>query len=406
MERADKIVEWAISTGRNPTDTAGMDSDDEIWLGENSEWQDYIMDQWNQHNQKQKQKQLTLKKPQSRHKYPYPEEFFKKDGSLKTSNKKKRLQWLKQYKIQLESGEQLEPEPQLQLESAEQLEPEPQLQLESAEQLEPEPQLQLEPDPQLQLESGLQNLEAVLDSTAPPLDSGIEDVDDGIMRLSNLHEEFDDQLLDQYVFDNKGRILTYDSCKKMRDYCELYPRKCYLEREFLEKYVRMCRLIGKTNLYIDDFYNRLPEDKYIYEDGMLYGNPFTTYLLKGPSSSQPWRGVRRIDSFTRSGDIPIDRIILEKIPKSQIPDDAKKLLIKVIASIPGLSGGQVQDRYNLHYIRTIVFRNGIREFVRALSTDKLLMIAMVHRWRYEMATNTNRKPKTIEEIIRRFIKNL
>ena len=374
MERANEIIEWAISTGRNPTDTAGMDSDDEVWLSENSEWQDYIVDEWNTHNQKQKpkQKKLTFKKSQSEHKYPYPKEFFKKDGSLKTSNKKKRLKWLKQYKIELESISQLEPE--------QQLEPEP------------EPQSQ--------------HQEPLLESPAQPLESGIEDVEDGIMRLSDLHEEFDDQLLDQYVFDNKGRILTYDSCKKMRDYCELYPRKCYLEREFLEKYVRMCLLIGKTNLYIDDFYNRLPEDKNIYEDGRLYVNPFTTYLLKGPSNSQPWREFSQISMLTSYGDFTIDQIILNKIPKSQMPNDAKKLLIKVIETIPSLSGGIVDGRYNLQYVRTMVFRNGIREFIRSLSKNKKSMIALVHRWRYEMATNTNRKPKTIEEIIRRFIRNL
>ena len=57
MQRADKIVAWALQTGRNPLDTAGMDSEDEVWIGENPEWEDYIEGEWNdKKNQKSKPK--------------------------------------------------------------------------------------------------------------------------------------------------------------------------------------------------------------------------------------------------------------------------------------------------------------------------------------------------------------
>ena len=46
IERADKIVEWALETGRNPTDTAGMDTDDEEWLGRHSDMEDYITSEY------------------------------------------------------------------------------------------------------------------------------------------------------------------------------------------------------------------------------------------------------------------------------------------------------------------------------------------------------------------------
>ena len=40
MNRADAIVEWAVETGRNPSDTAGMDTDDENWLNEHEEYEE------------------------------------------------------------------------------------------------------------------------------------------------------------------------------------------------------------------------------------------------------------------------------------------------------------------------------------------------------------------------------
>ena len=44
--RAEEIARNAIQTGRNPTDTAGLDTDDELWLSENSDYEDYINEVW------------------------------------------------------------------------------------------------------------------------------------------------------------------------------------------------------------------------------------------------------------------------------------------------------------------------------------------------------------------------
>ena len=46
MYRAEMIAESASKTGRNPVDTAGMDTDDEIWLSENPDCEDYILQVW------------------------------------------------------------------------------------------------------------------------------------------------------------------------------------------------------------------------------------------------------------------------------------------------------------------------------------------------------------------------
>ena len=208
---------------------------------------------------------------------------------------------------------------------------------------------------------------------------------------SDLGEDIDEKILDEYVFDNNGRILTHESCKKMRDYCELNPRKCYLEKDFLERYVRICQMIAKTDLYVDAFYNRnigldLKDLKY------------------GPSNSQPWRNDR-YGTLAK-----LDLVIREKIPKTQMPEDAKEILISVIESIPKLSGGikeVFQDTYYRHESSKIrVFKNNLSKFVGALATDEKLMESMIQMWREGMATQTNKKPKQIEEIIRRFIINL
>ena len=61
QKRADEIEQWAIETKRNPTDTAGMDSDDGEWLGENPEWEDYIEDQYAEVKRKSVKK--PVKKP-------------------------------------------------------------------------------------------------------------------------------------------------------------------------------------------------------------------------------------------------------------------------------------------------------------------------------------------------------
>ena len=56
QERADKIIQWAIDVGRNPTDTAGMDTDDEEWLYENLEWEGYIEDEWEREKEEDKRR--------------------------------------------------------------------------------------------------------------------------------------------------------------------------------------------------------------------------------------------------------------------------------------------------------------------------------------------------------------
>lgn len=238
-------------------------------------------------------------------------------------------------------------------------------------------------------------------SSSPSLESlkkefldGIEDSIEEIkptITYSDLGQDIDDRILDEYVFDNNGRILTHESCKKMRDYCELNPRRCYLEKEFLERYVRICKMIAKTGLYVDAFYDRTIDLD-------------LTYLRRGPTNSQPWRNDRY------GTQAKLDIVIKEKIPKSQMPEDVKEILISVIGNIPRLSGGIKIVHKDTYYRRESskirVFKNTLTKFVEELAKDEKLMELMISAWRERMAILTNRKPKQIEEIIRRFIKNL
>lgn len=94
--------------------------------------------------------------------------------------------------------------------------------------------------------------------------------------LMNLNPEFDDMLERQYVWEAQDIFdddfvpnnLTYDNCRRLQDYCELYPRKCYLNRDYLNTFVRPCQNLKneyvnlhrekqKTQRLMDKFFNSL-----------------------------------------------------------------------------------------------------------------------------------------------------
>jgi len=47
MDRVELIAQRSFENNRNPLDTAGMDTDDEIWIYENPQYEDTIMDHYN-----------------------------------------------------------------------------------------------------------------------------------------------------------------------------------------------------------------------------------------------------------------------------------------------------------------------------------------------------------------------
>ena len=82
------------------------------------------------------------------------------------------------------------------------------------------------------------------------------------LQLEDIYPEFDDQLERKYVWetDNFNQDFTpenldYENCRRLQDYCELFPRKCYLNRDYLERLVKPCQEVKKTQLLINKFMN-------------------------------------------------------------------------------------------------------------------------------------------------------
>jgi len=80
--------------------------------------------------------------------------------------------------------------------------------------------------------------------------------------LMDVYPEFDDQLERKYVWDTDifnqdftPGNLNYENCRRLQDYCELFPRKCYLNRDYLERLVKPCQEVKKTQLLINKFMN-------------------------------------------------------------------------------------------------------------------------------------------------------
>ena len=56
----------------------------------------------------------------------------------------------------------------------------------------------------------------------------------------------DDKLFDELVFENKGRgRMGPDRCRRLREFCTLYPRTCASDQEFRDKYVKPCTEQGR-----------------------------------------------------------------------------------------------------------------------------------------------------------------
>lgn len=74
--------------------------------------------------------------------------------------------------------------------------------------------------------------------------------------LLSLYPEFDNQLERTYVWEAPDMFdedyipnnLTYENCRRLQDYCELYPKKCYLNRNYLQRFVRPCQSLKKIHV--------------------------------------------------------------------------------------------------------------------------------------------------------------
>ena len=68
------------------------------------------------------------------------------------------------------------------------------------------------------------------------------------LKIQDLPSEIQKLFENRIVWDSKGPKINYENCKKLQKYCEINPRKCYLEKEFLNEFVRPCQKLKKEKL--------------------------------------------------------------------------------------------------------------------------------------------------------------
>ena len=196
--------------------------------------------------------------------------------------------------------------------------------------------------------------------------------------LMDVYPEFDDQLERKYVWDTDifnqdftPENLNYENCRRLQDYCELFPRKCYLNRDYLERLVKPCQEVKKTQLLINKFmngYQFIPELHEHNRQGdpdtrvdieyeteeiitVMYNNKYPDIVPTdelGPVSAfhesfgqpveSPPRRARRLRRYRAAaegleGNIPnyvLNNTLDVYIRRIDIPDDVKRMFQKII----------------------------------------------------------------------------
>ena len=256
MDRANSIVEWSVETGRDPFDTAGIGTSDEEWMGENPNWDDYIQSEvierkMNKQVEKQKKKPTAKTAKKSTSKFNYPPEYLKKDGTLKKAYKKKAAQFRKEQtktrsKSRSKSRSPRSPEP---IEDTsdeafrdrhrplENLERRGYLVDEKATQRYRTPTSSVRHDPRSQFNDIFEGAMNRIDRrSSPAQDDSVEDIG-----FNDLPQEIDDKLLDEHVFQgDTDRRMNIERCRRLREFCTLYPRTCAFDEDFKRRYIKPC----------------------------------------------------------------------------------------------------------------------------------------------------------------------
>ena len=198
------------------------------------------------------------------------------------------------------------------------------------------------------------------------------------LQLEDIYPEFDDQLERKYVWDTDifnqdftPENLDYENCRRLQDYCELFPRKCYLNRDYLERLVKPCQEVKKTQLLINKFMNGYQFIPDLHENNRqgdpdtrvdieyqteeiitdMYNNKYPGIVPTdelGPVSAfhgtfgqpeeSPPRRARRLRRYRAAaegleGNIPnyvLNNTLDIYIRRIDIPDDVKRMFQKII----------------------------------------------------------------------------
>lgn len=230
MDRANAIVDWSVKTGRDPFDTAGIDTSDEEWMGQNPNWNDYIESEVIERNlNKQKTKPTAKTAKKSTTKYEYPPEYLKKDGTLKKAYKKKAAQYRKTHSQTRTRSKSRSPDKVEQTQN-----------------------------------SNIAKFINDLREFESPDNSSVEDIG-----LYDMPPDIDNKLLDELVFQgDTDRRMNIERCRRLREFCTLYPRTCAFDEDFKKKYVEPC--VSRYN--IQDVRGRKNQ---AYSDVMKYKGAIT-----------------------------------------------------------------------------------------------------------------------------------
>ena len=233
----------------------------------------------------------TQKKSSSQ-KYNYPASFLTKSGTIRKNMRKRAMEFRKTHKpdgtplSHNVSRSELEPEPEPEMPTQSidygaMPPPHP----ESVEAMRRARRSQLDED-QLEFLRGIDE------------SGSVEDIEE----LPYLPDDLTEHFLDEIVFKNEPRgPMNPERCRRLREFCQLYPRTCAFNEDFKRAFVYPCSKQGRQlrdpSSYREylDFMEALPElrrvssdnDTYLYRhQNRRYGYPFDNQSLS------PYRYVK------------------------------------------------------------------------------------------------------------------
>lgn len=265
----------------------------------------------------------------------------------------------------------------------------------------PEPELEPQPEPQQDLSfsampsphpNSVEAMRRKQLANRPTVDPNKFSFKEG-----NLPQDIIGYYINNFALD-KNDVVNEEICKRIQETCELFPRTCYLNRDFLEKYIRRCQIIAKTGLYrqriLDTPMIDVVGDPRKREWKMNYDNIIPQrYFVQDGDWKTHWRSNKY--GFP-STSYEITRV-LDLIPKTQMNPKAKQAFLRVFDSlfrplqIRGNTRQLVDQRRSYNYMVQDLYNN----------PEKLELF--IQMWRSELEKE-KMKPKQIEYTIQRFLK--
>jgi len=135
-------------------------------------------------------------------------------------------------------------------------------------------------------------------------------------KFHDLPSDIQKVLEDMIIWDGKDPKLNYKNCKKLQDYCEINPRKCYLDKKFLKEFVKPCQKLKKMKL----------DEKKAKDKTKVLLNSFRKKVPLGEKEEM-------IEAIQENADKDIDLDWDEYINDIELPEDVIEVLSEVIQEL-------------------------------------------------------------------------